>query len=282
MSSSLSIPSYQQGFARSASESEYPELWRGLVGAWCPFLGPTGWTLQDVSGWGNHGTLTNMDPATDWIVTDKGWALDFDGVSDAVILHASKAIVSTEPYTIVALIQPEEIGNTRPILSLNNSGWGRFTGVCTRRAWVVDHNEYRFTLTKDFVDLYATSWDFTLGDWYHLAGVFATTTSRTLYVDGLLDGTDTTSDSTTPTASTWLGSDKNAYREYSGTLPLAMLYNRVLASPEIQQLAADPYALFQLRRRVFAVSAAPPVGAIMNQIQTVNLGSDLFDGSLSV
>ena len=65
-------PSYKQGFARCAAESDKPDLWTGLPGLWMPSLGVTGDTLRDISGYGNHGTLTNMDPATDWVMTEKG------------------------------------------------------------------------------------------------------------------------------------------------------------------------------------------------------------------
>jgi len=57
---------------------------QGLVGAWCPSLGPSGYTLLDRSGRGQHGTLTNMDAGSDWVGTSGGWALDFDGVNDKV------------------------------------------------------------------------------------------------------------------------------------------------------------------------------------------------------
>ena len=80
---SLSIqPSWKQGFARHAHESVAPGLWRGLVGAYSMGLGPTGDKLRDVSGYGNDVTLTSMDPATDWIVDDGRYALDFDGSND--------------------------------------------------------------------------------------------------------------------------------------------------------------------------------------------------------
>lgn len=71
------------GFA-THDDSEYPELWDGCVGAWNPGLGPTGSTLRDWSGVNNHGTLTLMDPATDWVVSGGGYALDFDGTNDYV------------------------------------------------------------------------------------------------------------------------------------------------------------------------------------------------------
>jgi len=70
-------------------ESAYPHLWDGVVGAWCPSLGPTGLRLHDHSRRNNWGTLTNMDPATDWVVSGGQYALDFDGVNDYVRVPAN-------------------------------------------------------------------------------------------------------------------------------------------------------------------------------------------------
>jgi hypothetical protein len=59
------------------------------IAAWIPSRDDAGngtTTLNDLVGT-NHGTLTNMDPATDWVVdTGAGGirALDFDGVNDHV------------------------------------------------------------------------------------------------------------------------------------------------------------------------------------------------------
>ena len=66
-------------------ESTVPRLWDGVVGAWCPSLGPTGGRLHDFSRYGNWGTLTNMDPPTDWVVDGGQYALDFDAVNDYVV-----------------------------------------------------------------------------------------------------------------------------------------------------------------------------------------------------
>jgi len=77
-------PSYKSGYAKSADESASPHLWNGLVGAWMPSLGVTGETLRDVSGNGNHGTLTGMDAATDWVATSKGLALDMVSPNDYI------------------------------------------------------------------------------------------------------------------------------------------------------------------------------------------------------
>lgn len=57
----------------------------GLVAYWDFEDGPGSSVLRDRSGNGWHGTLVNMDPATDWIAGRVGaTALEFDGVNDFV------------------------------------------------------------------------------------------------------------------------------------------------------------------------------------------------------
>lgn len=58
----------------------------GLIGSWCPSLGPTANTMLDRSGRNNHGTLTNMDAASDWVQSGGYGALDFDGVNDYILI----------------------------------------------------------------------------------------------------------------------------------------------------------------------------------------------------
>ena len=70
----MTKPSWQD-FA-THDESAYLELWEGVIGAWAPCLGPTGSRLHDHSRRSNWGTLTNMDNATDWVVSGGQYALD--------------------------------------------------------------------------------------------------------------------------------------------------------------------------------------------------------------
>ena len=74
--------------------TRYASLRQGLVGAWCPSLGASGYRLIDRSGNNNHGTLTNMDPGTDWIPSGGKLALDFDGTDDYVAFQPPTATVS--------------------------------------------------------------------------------------------------------------------------------------------------------------------------------------------
>jgi len=54
-----------------------------IVGRWVPSAGATGYRLVDRVR-SNHGTLTNMDAASDWVASGGRIALDFDGTNDHV------------------------------------------------------------------------------------------------------------------------------------------------------------------------------------------------------
>lgn len=69
---------------------------RGLVGWW---MAPPGWSggsrIHDLTGRAN-GTLTNMDPATDWVGTEYGPALDFDNTDDHVVADSGISSVTLD------------------------------------------------------------------------------------------------------------------------------------------------------------------------------------------
>lgn len=62
----------------------YPSLSQGLLGAWCPSMGATGFTLLDRSGRNQHGTLANMGGQNSWRPVSGVAGLSFDGVNDYV------------------------------------------------------------------------------------------------------------------------------------------------------------------------------------------------------
>jgi len=103
--------SYANGFAPRDGQPLYPELWRGCVGAWNPGLGPTGLTLRDWSGFGNHGTLTNMDAGSDWVVSQGRYALDFDGVNDKVQFGTTRLPSGGSARTIAVWVYQTSYSN---------------------------------------------------------------------------------------------------------------------------------------------------------------------------
>jgi hypothetical protein len=55
----------------------YPSLRQGLVGAWCPSLGATGYTLIDRSGYGKHAPLTGFS----WSAITNGNTISGNGTT---------------------------------------------------------------------------------------------------------------------------------------------------------------------------------------------------------
>ena len=106
------LPSYKRGFARCAGESQYPEMWRGLVGAWVPALGNTGKTLRDVSG--NKLHTTNIGPGYPSFALAAGsvsppfeLALGFGGDNSVLQIADPVPAVLQVPYiSIVATYEP--------------------------------------------------------------------------------------------------------------------------------------------------------------------------------
>lgn len=90
------------------------------IAAWIPSLDTAGngtTTLTDLVG-SNHGTLTNMDAATDWVAdTGAGGvrALDFDGVNDHVVF-SPPAFSSTASFSLWV----------KPATNFGTSGKGLF------------------------------------------------------------------------------------------------------------------------------------------------------------
>jgi hypothetical protein len=113
--------SYANGFAPRDGQPLYPELWRGCVVAWAPSLGPTGLTLRDWSGYGNHGTLTNMFPGDDWVASQGRYALDFDGVGDRVSVTSSAAFAhGTGDFAYAIWMYPRQIGSNNRLFSFGD------------------------------------------------------------------------------------------------------------------------------------------------------------------
>ena len=115
--------------AKCQAEAEYPELWQGLVGAWSPCLSPPGGTiLRDLSGRGNHGTLTNMDPATDWVLSGGRSALDFDGSNDYVSLPINgMSVASGRVFTVSAWVSTSSSANDICFLCIGTLTGDRIT-----------------------------------------------------------------------------------------------------------------------------------------------------------
>lgn len=230
------------------ADSCAPNLWRGLVGAW-PLQEPGGLKAFDLSGYGRHGTLTNMDPATDHVVGAMGRALSFDGAAHYV--DFSSAVVLAEPLTMACWIYPTGATAAEHAVALGNDGAAGFFSLRIAGATAGDPiTAGRQSATG--VPAYAIGPNCTLNSWQHVAATFATTANRTAWRNGIAGEVETTTLGAVSPDFTSVGALKrNALSSYfTGYISGAMIWNRVLLPPEIRDLYVDPWAMYTLRRRV--------------------------------
>lgn len=248
MISNLTKPSYSQGFARRG-ETAYPNLWRGLVGAWIPSLGPTGNTLFDVSGFRNHGTLTNMEPATDWVIGGNsrlpGYALNFDGTNE----HVNVGDVAILDGAIQAAF----------------SFWFKKTGDGDpNNRFISKDNAYELSVREASVNSYTVRINnvgLTFSGtapvdnvWTHIVMMYhdSVTNGSKLYINGAFESAGTLSRGGIDNTATSLSfGGRGVSHSYNGQIDNIFIYNRGLIPTEIKFLYENPMAPFQLRQRVF-------------------------------
>lgn len=261
-----SPPSYKQGYARNATDSVAPNLWRGLAGAWVPSLGPTGLTLFDASGNKNNGTLTTMDPATDWVIsgdrTHSGYALDFDGVDDNVNIGNVDALDITNELTLAIWIRPPDTdGYVIAKTDYSSSGGYSlyFNGSGNRVQIYYGSSSVKNSSTV-FTDIDV---------WVH-AVITVTSSETAFFRNGEPAGTASgfTLSSGTQPVRLGIRSDLAAGNRYAGLMDHVYIYDRVLAPNEIKQLYVDRLAPFRQRQRfVFPESeVAAGGGRIMSSL----------------
>jgi len=162
------------------------QLERGVVGYWCPMLATTGLRLYDRSARKNHGTLTGMDAATDWVTSKvrntAGRVLDFDGTNDNVNLGSSASLhpasFSVGGWCRLKTTAPsfQRFISSRSGLSTSDGYILSFTSGAPR--FLVGNGAAFVTATAN-PDVATDT------KWHHYIGTYFAGTSR-FYIDGVL------------------------------------------------------------------------------------------------
>ena len=215
-------------------ESAYPELWDGVVGAWAPCLGPTGSRLHDHSRRSNWGTLTNMDNATDWVVSDGQYALDFDGSNDQIVSVGN--VPAPQSRTIAMWVLAR---------ALNQWFFGTNFGV-TNSGLFLGTESNVLTVTQ-FGAAIRDTVTFPLNTWQHV-GAAHNGNNYTLYRNGVLVNSGAMT--TAPAEALWyLGSYGNG-GYFNGRIDNAALWNRALSPNDFARLyQLGRGSMYQRRRR---------------------------------
>ena len=212
----------------------FANLRQGLVGAWCPSLpnGGSGILLPDVSGRGNHGTLTNM-AADDWVSSQYGRALDFDGVNDYVSITTQGQ--SQVCVSLWFRIRAFKAGSTDGVILSIDDG-------ANNNLYIAQRASGSNTLTCNGFDgtvrgIYGTGPALSLNVWTHAVCTAANGLYQ-IYLNGI---------KTTEAAGTIIASNANSItignyidglRPGDQLIDDVRLYSRALTEPEIRLLAS--------------------------------------------
>lgn len=242
---------------------------RGLVGYWSPWLGATGFRLLDRTRYANHGTLTSMDPPTDWvganILGKSGRVLNIQD-NQSVDCGSAPALNFTGPFAVAAWVRnisgAFDFGIVTKLQSSDTyAGWsllssdgtnGKILGFWANGTRVTGAT----TITQN------TSW--------LLVGIDWTGTTARAWLNGSLDGSGSTTTAPNAAASTlhigqYVFTGNN--RSMRGDIAEASAWNRALTAAEWRTLYRLGPGWFGRRepRRRYAVSQAAGFKAYWNQ-----------------
>jgi hypothetical protein len=245
--------------AITRSQSDYDSLREGLVLAICPSVsGATGYRAVDVSGRGNHGSLVNMDAASDWVASN-GMALDFDGSDDYVTASDARLPLGNPSFSVSAWLRMPSL-TVDGVLRFGNSqgtltAFGLYANI---RGTGIVSGEFAGNNT-----FYGTSKTISANTWHHVTFTKtsgAINATAKIYIDGT-EVTNITASSGTPNITSLamlIGLFDFSQADYfGGQLDDIRIYNRALTPPEIRQLASRRGIGLQSRTKQFTYYQFP-------------------------
>ena len=176
--------------------------------------------LTDLIGT-NNGTFVNSPTYS----SANGGSLVFDGSNDYVDLNTNNIITGTNPFTFEAFYKVTNASVAAELFG--NYG----TGYTSNTIWISGRYGVYINGTVPYFQGYPLG----VGT-YHMAFTRTSAGACTLYKNGAVDGTSTSTTSITAGQNFRIGSDVNGIGEvFGGELYSLKVYNRALSAQEIQQ-----------------------------------------------
>lgn len=248
-------------------------LMQGLA-LWLPLQDGGGTTAFDVSGLSRNGTLTNMDPATGWVISPFSTrCLDFDGSNDYVdVGNLGLSVVTGGTYSVTVAFWIYIPSGLTDGLNVFTQASGAFSdsGMIGYRS--TSHSSHGLGirvwpgtgagggLWKSIVPVSAV----TENEWCHVAAVFQPGGSCTGYHNGKHYNTVTVTDLDFASAAMQIG---NRYLGVyapglTGRLFDFRIWKTALSDNAIREIYCDPWAPFSRRRTPYLSVAGGGGGSI--------------------
>jgi hypothetical protein len=228
---------------------------------------PGGDYYHDASGLDNHGTLTNMNPATDWRWSDYlgRWACNFDGSNDVIRMPVDVPLIGLADFTASCWVEfGGAFGNTSVWMGRGDIAAGEWMMGVSGGSWRI-----RFYASTAGINAIGATDVRTLTGW-HLVSARRTGGVCTVYLDGIAEGTDSTASVATSNLNAarlleiGASDTEGAFdRVWTGRISDPMHWiGRAINPPEIQWLAspANHLRVPWVRRswRVAPTGVVPP------------------------
>jgi hypothetical protein len=197
------------------------------VGYWS-FDEKEGTTAHDKTENLNHGTLTNMDPATDWLSGSdckQGGCLDFDGSDDYVLINKNRAdLISGNNFTV---------------------SWWAKSNLTTSQVittifghWYIMHasndNKGRYFINGLDSSPFDSNVAINDGKWHYFNLSYDGSYVK-LYVDGQLDINTLASGDLSATYNLYIGQRDNGTYNFNGQVDEFKIWNYALTPLQVQQ-----------------------------------------------
>ncbi len=201
----------------------------GLIGYWS-FDEGTSTIAHDFSGFGQNGTLTNMESHTDWINGKRGKALDFDGVNEYVTIPDTQGRLNVSTTVTISMWVKDSTWDDGDLLSKAADSYAFWSHVGTGM---------RFGRQGGSENQWAIGPFPQAGRWVHIVGV-SNGSNALLYYDGVLVATSGASMGTLNNGGAiaigaGVGTGDDGY--VSAQIDDVRIYNRALSQDEIKALA---------------------------------------------
>jgi hypothetical protein len=211
--------------------------------AWYKFDEGSGTVAYDSSDSANHGTLTNMDPATDYVTGKINTALDFDGSDDGIYVGDVTAM-DTDTFTWAAWVKfnsVESKGGSDQSVMTNQDLTGTPNQGGIMFGTMEYDNEVGINVIGTSQDMHGASEPitgiYTNGIWYHLVGTYDGSTVK-FYRNGILRDENTGSFSFDMTyADPFTIGYRNGNSQYfDGTIDDVRIFNYALSESQVKTL----------------------------------------------
>lgn len=193
----------------------------------------------------NDGTLTNMDPVTDWVVTSRRGSfgsLAFDGTNDVVTISgANYAFDRTDPFTISLWLKGSDTGQEEVLFSKVAGGGAAKIGY---ELQISTTNVLRMYLNNNIstgnnIEVTGTT-NIHDGEWHFAAMTYdgsSNASGTKIYIDGV-DESSTVTDGLTATINNAVNINVcrrpgSADLHYDGSIDDLRVYNRALSAVEV-------------------------------------------------